>query len=171
MPSFPVGSLTGLEHLIKSSCAGGSNRCVCSPAMPLRKCGMNGFTYGYGFKDNRPSHCVRPQCMPNSGRQGIQLSTGRELITTESDTHASLNVGPDRRHSLGGTFSSMRGYLKVYISSSLVALEKNNTESTTIRTSISIRSDSLLLHVCTRCPMMSSISQLSQCAPTWVCII
>lgn len=47
-----------------------------------------------------------------------------ELIANESDGHTSLTIGPDRHHGLGGPFSSVRDYLKAYISSWLVALER-----------------------------------------------
>ncbi|KAK3938220.1 hypothetical protein QBC46DRAFT_441228 [Diplogelasinospora grovesii] len=47
-----------------------------------------------------------------------------ELIAAEIDGRVVLKIGPDRRHSLGGPFRSVRAYLHAYIKSSLVALEK-----------------------------------------------
>ncbi|KAK3337700.1 hypothetical protein B0T19DRAFT_348920 [Cercophora scortea] len=47
-----------------------------------------------------------------------------ELIATETDGRVVLKIGPDRHHGLGGPFSSVREYLRAYIRSSLVALEK-----------------------------------------------
>ena len=47
-----------------------------------------------------------------------------ELIATTADDQIILKIGPDRYHSLGGPFSSVREYLRAYIRSSLVALEK-----------------------------------------------
>ncbi|KAL9609306.1 MAG: hypothetical protein Q9167_005910 [Letrouitia subvulpina] len=44
-----------------------------------------------------------------------------ELIWDKVD---GLSIGPDRHHSLGGPFRSIRGYLRAYIKSSLLALEK-----------------------------------------------
>ncbi|KAL2753551.1 hypothetical protein ACRALDRAFT_1035483 [Sodiomyces alcalophilus JCM 7366] len=47
-----------------------------------------------------------------------------ELIATDVGGEVILSVKPDRHHGLGGPFSSVREYLRAYIKSSLVALEK-----------------------------------------------
>ncbi|KAI0838584.1 hypothetical protein F5Y06DRAFT_268457 [Hypoxylon sp. FL0890] len=47
-----------------------------------------------------------------------------ELIATEIDGQVVLKIGPDRHYGLGGPFGSVREYLRAYIKSSLVALEK-----------------------------------------------
>ncbi|GAO16986.1 hypothetical protein UVI_02022360 [Ustilaginoidea virens] len=59
---------------------------------------------------------------------GLPLPTPRligELVaTTHVDGKVLLSVGPDRHHSLGGPFSSVRDYLKAHVRSALVRLEK-----------------------------------------------
>ncbi|KAI9708790.1 MAG: hypothetical protein M1820_003745 [Bogoriella megaspora] len=47
-----------------------------------------------------------------------------ELIATSVDDRIVLKVGPDRHHSLGGPFRTVREYLRAYIRGSLVALQK-----------------------------------------------
>jgi hypothetical protein len=47
-----------------------------------------------------------------------------ELCASKSGDSIVLTVGPDRYHSLGGPFSSVRDYLHAYIRSSLDALQK-----------------------------------------------
>ncbi|KAH0497864.1 hypothetical protein TgHK011_005146 [Trichoderma gracile] len=47
-----------------------------------------------------------------------------ELTATTVDGRVILNIEPDRHYGLGGPFPSVREYLRAYIRSSLVALEK-----------------------------------------------
>ncbi|EHK18193.1 uncharacterized protein TRIVIDRAFT_67392 [Trichoderma virens Gv29-8] len=47
-----------------------------------------------------------------------------ELIASEANGEIMLEIGPDRHYGLGGPFRSVREYLRAYIKSSLVALEK-----------------------------------------------
>ncbi|KND86834.1 hypothetical protein TOPH_08506 [Tolypocladium ophioglossoides CBS 100239] len=47
-----------------------------------------------------------------------------ELTATDVGDEVVLSIEPDRHHSLGGPFSSVRKYLQAYIKSSLIALEK-----------------------------------------------
>jgi hypothetical protein len=47
-----------------------------------------------------------------------------ELLATTTDGRVTLEIGPDRHYGLGGPFRSVREYLRAYIRSSLVALEK-----------------------------------------------
>lgn len=47
-----------------------------------------------------------------------------ELIAATIDGRVVLKIGPDRHYGLGGPFPSVREYLRAYIRSSLVALEK-----------------------------------------------
>ncbi|KND91017.1 hypothetical protein TOPH_04427 [Tolypocladium ophioglossoides CBS 100239] len=47
-----------------------------------------------------------------------------ELIADEIDGWIVLRIGPDRQYGLGGPFTSVRDYLRAYIRSSLIALEK-----------------------------------------------
>ncbi|KAJ8125628.1 hypothetical protein O1611_g8010 [Lasiodiplodia mahajangana] len=57
----------------------------------------------------------------------IQLPEGRligELTAATTDGRVVLTVGPDRHYSLGGPFRSVREYLRAYIRSSFLALEK-----------------------------------------------
>ncbi|KAI5857389.1 hypothetical protein GGS23DRAFT_587861 [Durotheca rogersii] len=47
-----------------------------------------------------------------------------ELIAATIDGQVVLKIGPDRHYGLGGPFPTVREYLRAYIRSSLVALEK-----------------------------------------------
>jgi hypothetical protein len=47
-----------------------------------------------------------------------------ELIATSVGDKVMFSIKPDRHHGLGGPFSSVREYLRAYIRSSLIALEK-----------------------------------------------
>ncbi|KAI1455373.1 hypothetical protein F4805DRAFT_271315 [Annulohypoxylon moriforme] len=47
-----------------------------------------------------------------------------ELIAETRDGQVVLKVGPDRHHGLGGPFRSVRDYLRAYIRTSFLALEK-----------------------------------------------
>lgn len=47
-----------------------------------------------------------------------------ELCATQVGDRIILNVGPDRHHSLGGPFTSVRDYLRAHICSALVAFER-----------------------------------------------
>ncbi|KAH0526616.1 hypothetical protein TsFJ059_009917 [Trichoderma semiorbis] len=47
-----------------------------------------------------------------------------ELIASGTNDEITLEIGPDRHYGLGGPFSSVREYLRAYIKSSLIALEK-----------------------------------------------
>ncbi|KAL8940546.1 MAG: hypothetical protein Q9211_002229 [Gyalolechia sp. 1 TL-2023] len=54
----------------------------------------------------------------------IQLPEPRLIGELIGDEASGLRIGPDRHHSLGGPFSSVREYLRAHIRSSFVALEK-----------------------------------------------